>query len=137
MAKDSPFDMFHEGAKKKDSSSDETASPTPQIPTYSKPTRNIAIEAMIERMNQMRQEIDNKINDMAYQHGISKENLQKFLSDPKNFTPEQWKFLQIKSQDFIQKMDVANEAQPGDGAASLTARKGKFIGLRRKWIPTR
>lgn len=139
MAKDSPFDMFHSGAKKKDSSSEKNKSETPKYvpPPPSKPTRNIAVEAMMERMNRMRQEIETKIDEMAYNHGISKETLDKYLSNPKNFTPEQWQFLQFRSQDLKKKILTDMQPPTQAGPDSPTARKGKFVGQRRNWISTR
>lgn len=135
MAKDSPFDMFHSGAKKKDSVPEANKPPAPTTPKLSS---TIAAEAMIERMNRMRQEIEDKIDEMAYSHGISRETLNKYLSEPKNFTPEQWQWLQFRSQDMKKKiLTDTYSSTPTGGPASTTDRKSKFVGQRRKWISTR
>lgn len=98
---------------------------------------------MIERMNEMRRDIDNKIEEVSKKHGISREQVMQYLSNPANFTPEQWAFLSGKQQAFFNNIQSnlggAAELPAGKESSTTTAenRKNKLAGSRRKWIPTR
>lgn len=161
MAKDSPLNIFYAAEKSK-----KPGSKTSNTMLPAAPVRNLAIEAMLERMNDMRKEIDDKLEALMTTNGVSKDALQRFLNNKQNFTTEQWEFLQQKNDEFSQKIwtAIADENTPppsnvnpkatmktepatgtlppaANGPASSTAspapaRKGKFSGSRRNWIPT-
>lgn len=161
MAKDSPLNIFHASAKSKKPTQTGGATKFPAVSS-----RNIAIEAMLERMDEMRKDIDLKLENLMKPNGLTKERLQEYLNNPQNFTNEQWQFLQEKNQELSKKIwttvetvepivSIAEEAQPkleprtspqslktdatSTGPASATpmqGRKGKFVGSRRHWIPT-
>lgn len=164
MAKDSPLNIFYAAAKSKKpvSSSSSEGKATKIRPVV--PVRNFAIEAMLERMNDMRKEIDDKLEALMTNSGVSKERLQQYLSNPSNFTNEQWEFLQQKNEELSQKIWNSVEAATGEvsevntqantkveakvdtrnyhessgpaSTTSLTGRKSKFSGSRRNWIST-
>jgi hypothetical protein len=152
MAKNSPLNIFSATAKSKNSSSANTKA----VPAA--PAQNIAVEAMLERMNEMRKDIDDKLESLMYTSGLSKDRMQQYLSNPQNFSKEQWEFLQQKNQEFSDKIwnavgstiEVSTNASSKnieatstyDGpsgpasTAALPGRKSKFSGSRRNWIPT-
>ncbi len=154
MAKNSPLNIFHAAAKiKKPLTSESKGTKVLNAP----PVRNVAIEAMLERMNEMRKEIDDKLEALMCNNGLSKDRLQEFLKNPQNFTKEQWQFLQQKNEEFSQKIwsavDSVEGLSPGINShsesktdyhessgpastATMTGRKSKFAGSRRNWIPT-
>ncbi len=99
------------------------------------------IVAMLEKMAKMQKEIDDKIDEALNQHGITKTQLNNYLSDPKNFTPEQLDYLKKTKFEMVKKVmaatnipDIVTESEPPS-----TAKRGKVksIGTRRNWIPTR
>lgn len=156
MVKESPLNMFHSAAKKnKNPGSAEIAStPPPSLPKAAKASiRNPIVESMLDRMNQMRGEIDDKIEALTRDHNISNETIRQYLGNPNNFTKEQWEFLQEKNHELSQKiwavvepisstvalnkeavLEASTETHPH---TSTPGRKGKFVGSRRKWISTR
>lgn len=164
MAKDSPLNIFNASAKSKKPvvTSSGSGAPTTTGPRASTPvpTRSLTIDGMLERMNEMRKDIDDKLNALMNTNGISPELLQQFLGNQENFTPEQWDFLQKKNQEFsnkiwstvepvnkIVRLEVKNKVEveaktsydKSTGPATtgtLPGRKSKFSGSRRKWIPT-
>lgn len=153
MAKNSPLNIFSAAAKSKQPTSSATTKMAPAAPV-----RNIAIEAMLERMNDMRKEIDDKLEALMYTNGLSKDRMQQYLTNSQNFSKEQWEFLQQKNQEFSEKIWDAVGSTTGmesktptknieatstydnpTGPASTTplpGRKSKFSGSRRNWIPT-
>lgn len=159
MAKDSPLNIFYAAAKSKKPASPSLGSTNTAIKAPpAAPVRNIAIEAMLERMNDMRKEIDDKLEALMSTNGLSKDLLHQFLNNPQNFTKEQWEFLQQKNEEFSQKIWSTVEPAIGinsEGASKkieaktsydnptgpassspLPGRKSKFSGSRRNWIPT-
>ena len=97
---------------------------------------------MLEKMNKMQKEIDDKIEEAINQHGITKTQLNNYLSDPKNFTPEQLEYLKNTRFEMVKKvMAVTNIPDIADTESNLpsTAKRGKVksIGTRRNWISTR
>lgn len=154
MTKESPLNFFHSAAKKPKPT--EPAAPLKQQPSVAPKAvaGNPAIENMLERMNQMRREIDDQIDALTREHGLSDERIKQYLGNPSNFSPEQWEFLQQKDNELSQKIWAAVEPlsstvtiepqsislqNPSQGSTkepSTASRKGKFVGSRRKWIPT-
>jgi hypothetical protein len=150
MSSDSPFNLFGNTAKKAKQPIDAGSTPPPTevskpVQRSPIPIRNYTVEAMLERMNEMRQELDNKIEEASSKHGLSKEKVMEYLNNPKNFTSEQWAFLKGKHEAFTQKIQSnlgASVELPGTDNSSSTgtltgSRKNKLPGSRRNWIPTR
>lgn len=136
----------------------------PFIPVQPQPMKTYitppTIAAMLEKMNQMQQEIEDKIDEAVNKNGITRAQLNEYLNNPKNFTPEQFKFLK-QSEEFISQRfwtaisktthmtrlnaPVKATAPTGTATASVTtaspstAKRGKVksAGTRRKWINTR
>lgn len=146
MSSESPFNLFSQSAKKPKKTEKESPPPEEKVKSTPKSpiaVRNYTVEAMIERMNEMHRDIDNKIEEVSNKHGISKEQVMQYLSNPANFTPEQWVFLSGKQQAFFNKIqsNLGSTAELPAGKESSTTtvenRKNKLAGSRRKWIPTR
>jgi hypothetical protein len=146
MSSESPLNLFSHSAKKPKKTEEESPLPVEKVKTTPKSpiaVRNYTVEAMIERMNEMRRDIDNKIEEVSKKHGISREQVMQYLSNPANFTPEQWAFLSGKQQAFFNNIQSnlggAAELPAGKESSTTTAenRKNKLAGSRRKWIPTR
>lgn len=165
MTKESPLNFFHSSAKKNKPAesvkSQEQLQPAQELPSEpaqkpissaSSSYSNPLIESMLDRMNNMRKEIDDKIEEMIKNHNVSNEVIRQYLNNPNNFTPEQWEFLQQRDNEFAKKIWASLEPAIGQTISldveSITkaakeppppapAKKSKMIGSRRKWISTR
>ncbi len=146
----SPLNTFSDSAKKSkpdavtkneirpnDNCPLKPAPPPPKYEFYINPN----IVAMIEKMTKMQNEIDEKIESAIRQHGITKPQLDAYLNDPRNFTPEQLEFLKKTRYEMVKKViaatnipDIQENEPPSD---NVKRGKVKSIGTRRNWIPTR
>lgn len=101
------------------------------------------IQEMFDRMIVMRQELDRKTDELKDALALTKQDINVFFSDPKNFTPEQWKMIQenrteleLKTFAIVGK-DPKKVRQKQLESKDAKARKGKTLGARRNWIPIR
>lgn len=145
----SPLNTFSDSAKKNDS----IANNQPQAidnhilkPAPPQPKQEFTISphivAMLEKMTKMQNEIDEKIESAIRQHGITKPQLDAYLNDPKNFSPDQLDFLKKTRYEMVKKVIAATnipDIEVEDISQSSSAKRGKVksIGARRNWIPTR
>lgn len=154
MVQESPLNFFHSKAKKQTPAKVEPQAslPPPKMTSSThSPSSNPLIESMLDRMNRMRQELDDKIEELARENGLSQDVMREYLSNPDNFTKEQWEFLQARNNELTKsilasiepaigqavKVDVKAIADSVKSPPPKTSKKGKFVGSRRKWIPTR
>jgi hypothetical protein len=160
MTKESPLKMFQSSSTKKKSSATSAAKATataaaeisaaaPAKPSI--PTLDPTIEARLKRISEMRDEIDASIEAFHNQHGISVEAVVTYLSNSNNFSLNQWELLQSAEQAFIEQIHEAVDTKDPQIKEHLehlkittstkkprtsSKRKSKFVGSRRKWIPT-
>lgn len=111
----------------------------PPQPHY---TIDSKIAAMLDRMAQMQADIDNKIEEAIHKHGITRAQLDNYLNDPKNFTPEQNEFIRQSRESFTQKIWSTVQLPPDTAPVATTPTsakrsKPKSIGAHRNWISTR
>ena len=97
---------------------------------------------MLEKMTKMQKEIDDKIEAAIRQHGITKTQLDAYLSDPKNFSPEQFEFLKKTRFEMVNKVIAATNLpilSSTENSLPNNAKRGKVrsVAARRNWINTR
>jgi hypothetical protein len=95
------------------------------------------VQKMRDRMDTIRSSIDEKIDNFSQKKGISKEKIWEYINNSGNFTPEEWDVIRHKSKALINKVWDSVDGGTREGFGKDTPRKGKFIGSRRNWIPTR
>ncbi len=146
----SPLNTFSDSAKKNNPdvnsntgvvfSDNNPLKPAPRPPKHE---YNISpnIISMLEKMAKMQKEIDDKIEEAMHKQGITKSQLETYLNDSKNFTPEQLDFIKKTRFELVNKvMAATNLPDISDTPATPSnAKRGKVksIGTRRNWIPTR
>ncbi|MBA3602331.1 MAG: hypothetical protein H0W50_01500 [Parachlamydiaceae bacterium] len=100
------------------------------------------ILSMLEKMAKMQKEIDDKIDEAIHKQGITRSQLDTYLNDSKNFTPEQLDFIKKTRFELVNKVLAATNIPDISDTTSespTSAKRGKVksIGTRRNWIPTR
>ncbi len=122
--------------------------PPQPIRSYTTPP---SIAAMLEKMNQIQQDVEKKVEEAIHKHGITRSQLRAYLSNPKNFTPEQFAHLKkcekVIAQKFLASFNLSPDALfisqtseiESTTTSPSTAKRGKVksVGTRRNWIPTR
>lgn len=107
------------------------------------PITDTEIQGMFDRMNEMRNDLDKRTDDLKEAIALSQKDVIKFFSESKNFTPEQWNIIQENRTDLEKRTwavvgkdpNKVREKHLEDKDAKL--RKGKTLGSRKNWIPIR
>lgn len=122
------------GSKKKKGSA---ARPTPKKPVH----RDPEIAAMLKQIDEMQNDLQNKFDHIKSQAGLTTEDIQDFMNNPKNFTPKQWEQIEQTKNELGNKVwaAIGLELKPKPRTRENIAgeRKGKTLGGRKKWIPMR
>lgn len=101
---------------------------------------------MLEKMNSMRRDIERKLENLYQQSGMSGNELQAYLDNPKNFGTVLWEKIQQQRQeltDNLYKMAGIEEKTRSSIKTSKAKeeetkkRKSKTLANRKKWIPIR
>lgn len=113
-----------------------------QQPSSKKKThQDPEIAAMLNQIEVMKQDLENKLEKIRQQTGLSKEDLQNFMNNPKNFSPNEWAKLEKTKNEMGDKVwsAIGLELKPKARTRENIAgeRKGKTLGGRKKWIPMR
>jgi hypothetical protein len=102
------------------------------------------IPHIIEKIQQDLEEFDNKANDVCKKTGMNKEQLEKYVNNPSNFSAADWSILQkvrIEVEDFQKKIWDALDKNPedaiqmkkeNDSKAKARRIKGRY---KKNWIP--
>lgn len=109
---------------------------------------NPEVEAMMARMKELQDDVKNKLQKIYQSHGVTEEQVAKYLSNPKNFTPFEWEQLK-QAQDLIRSQNTMSLLIKDQTATSALVkkakkpeelareRKGKTLGARKQWLPMR
>ncbi len=124
--------------KKQKGPRSQRASPAPQA-GY----RDPEIAAMMKQVQDMKQDLQNKVESISKKSGLSYDDLKKAI-DPKNFKPADLEVLKQKQEALKAKvMGAIGTPIASSGAAPKKRenvageRKAKTLGVRKKWIPMR
>ncbi len=133
------------GRKSKKKISGETpAPPTAQAATKSPfgtplKHRDPEINEMLQKIDTMQQDLQNKMEDVKQRTGLSDEDIKAFMENPKNFSPADWEKM-AKSKEMLGEkvwtalgMELKPKQHTRENLSS--ERKGKTLGARKKWIP--
>jgi len=133
---DSPFSMFSSEAKKHKKAAPHKVN-LPETLVQNQEMKE-KLKEMKERMKGIQQSIDEKLENFSHQKGLSKEKVWEYIHDSANFTAEEWDIIRQKSNILINKLYDGIDGGAKKGPSGKDGpRKGKFIGSRRNWIPTR
>lgn len=138
--------MFEAAAKKKGSKKKEESKSSPKKKNAAEPAKrkykDPEIDEMMRKIHDMRHDLLTKLEYIRYKAGLNFDDLQRFMDNPKNFTPAEWEKMQQTKMnigekawaaigvDLKEKAAQAKMVKPGD-------RKHKTLGARKKWIPVR
>jgi|GEM_PF-2714565 len=107
---------------------------------------------LVVNLDKKGEEIRKKLDEMYAQRGVSPAYLKLYMSNPNNFTPEEWKNLQSQRQALVDSMNLPAESEEMKKAASrflgttdlsnnpdtAKGRRVKTAGARhRHWLPMR
>lgn len=98
---------------------------------------------LLEKIFLMRQELEEKLNDIYEKTGIPRDEIERFINNPKNFSGAEWENIakekkQLEDQLYaILKLEKRHPTKKEVSDQASKDRKGKVLGGRKKWIPIR
>jgi len=98
---------------------------------------------MFERARLMKEEIENKLQEVYDKTGMTRKQVENYMKNPKNFTIQEWQNIQIGRQDWEGKLyniigqEYKAKREKVVQDQSSKERKGKTLGARKNWIPMR
>jgi len=101
------------------------------------------IQEMFDRMLEMRRDLDKKTDELKNAISLSQQDVVKFFSNSKNFTPQEWSIIQQSRSDLEKRVwavvgkDPKKVREKQLEEKDTKSRKGKTLGSRRNWIPIR
>ncbi len=111
---------------------------TPTPPSYGNPE----IDAMFAKINAMKDDLDSKLNKICEMTGMSTKEINSYLNNPNNFSPQQWERMERAKKNVEEKLYlglglgiVAKQQKAKKAQEKQTReRRGKMIGARKKWM---
>lgn len=153
--KESPFNLFRSPLKKtpiveKIPVESRAVTPSKSVPMHFEVPPNSLeseeIKKMMEKIDHIEQEIESKLEFASQQMGYSKEFILNYLcnrdaisknSPEEKAAIEQEQIFSEKVWAIVGPVTFGKKAKSLGSKESKRGRKGKFIGSRRNWIPTR
>lgn len=136
LAPNNPLKKTHESVdvKAKVTPSETSAFEEQKLP------KNDENQEIINRIRRMSEELEAKLDNVYKETGLSENQLQEYLSDPRHFTPGTWEKIELVKKRFGIKMWDALGLSYKKRKIQLEEkntkeRKAKTLGERRKWIP--
>lgn len=132
--------IFDEASNKK-SSSPKKELVVPSIPAVDISDEQVA--SLFEKAKKMRQEIDQKLQEVYDKTGMTRKEVENYMSNPKNFTVQEWQNIQIGRKDWEGRLYGILGQEYKEKRAKIVQdqsskeRKGKTLGARKNWIPVR
>lgn len=103
------------------------------------------ISRMLNRIQEMRQGLMDKVETLQRQTGIPPEHILAYIKNSKHFDKEKWEAMEKAARELNQKIyaSLGWGAEGGQAPAPKTTarlsqeRKARMIGARKNWIPIR
>ncbi|MBI2742956.1 MAG: hypothetical protein HYX48_03475 [Chlamydiales bacterium] len=89
-----------------------------EIQTASPADRELARQAFTKKQQEITQDYDRLLADM----GLTKEMLEQYAADPKNFSPESWQYLEAFKSEMARESDAAHAELRGGGKKDKKAK---------------
>lgn len=152
MKNDTPFSLFQQGghSRPKRPTSQKTTSPQPEekkvpsiTPTKAESVNREELQRRYKDAMEKCAEIRTLTDRVYAASGLSRDEVERYLENPSNFTPQTWKALEQYRQELerrLGKYSVSGAAAQRKGrraAAATKERKGKTLGARKGWMPMR
>lgn len=104
-----------------------------------KPYRDPETQEMLQRIKEMKDDLDSKIEEIKNQTGPAAEHFKKLLTNQVELSPQEWDDIQLAKKLLGDKLwDSMNQVkEPPKAPPTPSNRKGKTLGARKKWIPMR
>ncbi len=98
---------------------------------------------LLAEMKRKQEELKNRLEAMYEQRGVTPQYLKLYMSNPSNFTPEQWEEINKHQKALVDSLNLPSELQEKagnlnafqDSPAKERRKVGK--GQRRNWLPMR
>lgn len=97
-----------------------------------------SLENQIKEANEKRKKIQDQLDEVCQNFGMTQNEITDFLNNPSNFSPEMWESVQRKRQALEEKVwktvgkEKKEKLQPKEKPKN---RKTKSVASRKKWIP--
>lgn len=142
---DNPLRSFGKAAQKKSRPTEEQL--TAKEKEKLRKDDDKEIQKMLDRMDVMRREIEQKLEYIVRISGWTREQLWSFISNQDNFSKDQWELVQKENKAFVDRVWSVigpnfpkNSSPPASTTPSSSTphtknpSKAKTIGARRNWI---
>lgn len=112
-----------------------------KIEIYNGPDKEV--RAMLMRIHEMKNDLEKKLTNIYEKAAISKIDIEEFLENSDNFTKKEWDRIQKNKEALIQNLSLVFtpedtvRRQPKSKEKLTKERRGKTLGVRKKWIPVR
>lgn len=106
--------------------------------------RDPEINEMLNKIYNMQDDIQTKLNEIYEKNAISPRQVKKYLNNPRNFPPDVWQKIQLQRDTLERKIgDILQSYVKPQKKGHLTGmpsgtskeRRIKTLGSRKKWIP--
>ncbi len=129
---------FKKKKKKPETSipAEQAVAPPPQEPIL----EDLEIDEIFRKIREMDQDLQKRIENVIQLSGMSKEELDSYIDDPKNFPPDQWSKMQHDKEELERKMYSLIGSQAKKRTLRFKkkklekGRRGKTLGSRKKWL---
>lgn len=117
--------------------------PPKETPAGKKKHYDPETDQLLEKIFRMREDLEQKLNTIYEKTGLPRAEIERFLSDRKNFPGDRWERIEKEKKDLEQrlyhvlKMEKREVSKKEAEFKAEKDRKGKFLGGRKKWIPIR
>ncbi|MBS4168006.1 hypothetical protein [Parachlamydia sp. AcF125] len=114
------------------------------FPSEKKPISDEELTQMLERMNDMRRDIEKQLENVYSNSAMPPHDIQAFLDNPQNMGTSLWEKVQQQKSQVAERLHAMlgieqtarRDLQKHKAAEVETKkRKGKLLGTRKKWIP--
>lgn len=143
MKKKKNSDVFSEaskksGKKKKKKTPSSSLSPQPEIKTTGIRTKDL--EEILKKIHKMDDDLENKMTRVCELSGMTRQEVQRFIENPDNFSQEQWKNAQKNKNALEEKIysvvgvELKKLKVKKKKKKSAKKRRGKTLGARKGWL---
>lgn len=105
--------------------------------------RDPQIKEIILKIEGIHKEIDEKVAILLEKGGHTANSVKKYLGDPSNFTPQQWKMIQSGQEELEKTIgmaldpDIKKKRVAKETLKTSKERRGKTLGGRKNWMDMR
>jgi hypothetical protein len=98
------------------------------------------VRRIMKKIREMDEDLQKKMDRVCQLSGMTRNEVSKFVENPSNFHPEQWKVMQLQKKQLEEQfysivgIEFKKKKVPKSKKAQTKERHGKTLGLRKRWI---